>query len=232
MWKMTGWFKPRVINERYKLYMFDIIRVFTLLVRPWYLWRFRAVTDAKVALGSGPYYAAHWINVEVNPAFKKDVWQDLRDALPFREDSVAIVYSAHVFEHLFINEFHWVLKECYRILKPGGILRICLPCLRKNIEAYVRKDESFFRWEPAELDPFKDPTLAAKFSRNVLVDGSHKNMFDYESLKHILSFIGFRDVTQADYRQSALLSAEDLQALEPEELAYRGWNSFVAEARK
>lgn len=219
-----------MVGERIKMYAFDFLRWLTLLSYPFYKAKYAGFKNGKVVLGSGPYYAQGWINLEANPAFRKDVFYDFRNRLPFEDGSVSAIYSSHVFEHLYMDEFEHVLKECRRILASGGTLRICLPCLRKNAEAYLNKNADFFQWEPEELNPFKDFTLAAKFSRNVLVDGAHKNMYDFESLSKVLESAGFKNVTQEDYRKSEKFTTEELKALEPEELSYRSWNSFFAEA--
>jgi SAM-dependent methyltransferase len=229
---LTEWIKPRVISEKRKIFIFEVLRLFTVLLYPWHRFGFRKLKEGNLVIGSGPYYAKGWINLELNPVFKKDVWYDLRNLSPFPAGSMRAIYSSHVFEHLFLNELQGILKECYRLLQPGGVLRICLPCLQKNIDAYLSKNESFFQWEPEELNPFKDFSLAAKFSRNVLVDGAHKNMFDFESFRQVLAHVGFSNIYEVEYRKSPVLADEELKAVEPDSLSYRSWNSFFLEAVK
>ncbi len=221
-----------MVSERVKLYVYDFLRIFTCFLYPYYRVKYAKTKNIKMVLGSGPYYAENWVNLEANPVYRKDIFYDFRNSLPFTDGSVQAVYSAHVFEHLYMNELAHVLQECFRLMASGSVLRICLPCLRKNAEAYLKQDEKFFQWEPEELNPFKDYTAAAKFSRNVLVDGAHKNMYDFESFSRVLETAGFKNIQQKNYRSSGFLSAEDLRAIEPEELQYRSWNSFFAEAVK
>jgi predicted SAM-dependent methyltransferase len=49
------------------------------------------------------------------------------DRLNFDDNTFDFIFSEHFFEHLFMNEAFELLKECYRILKPHGVLRIVVP---------------------------------------------------------------------------------------------------------
>ena len=50
---------------------------------------------------------------------------------PFSDGSIDIILLNHVLEHLF--DRHSVIKECHRILKHGGVLRVVLPVENHNI---------------------------------------------------------------------------------------------------
>lgn len=50
---------------------------------------------------------------------------DLDCPLPFRDDSLAAIYSSRTVEHL--KSPHQFLSECFRILRPGGDLILALP---------------------------------------------------------------------------------------------------------
>ena len=50
---------------------------------------------------------------------------DLNERLPFPADAFDLVYAIEVFEHL--HRPYDVLRECHRILKPGGFLVVSTP---------------------------------------------------------------------------------------------------------
>ena len=52
------------------------------------------------------------------------VRQDLTKRLPFDDGSVDAVYSSHFFEHIYYSDAGAILKECHRVLRPGGVLRL------------------------------------------------------------------------------------------------------------
>lgn len=54
---------------------------------------------------------------------------DIRKPLPFKDGTVDKIRAEHLCEHMSGPEFLRFLDECYRILKPGGRVRICMPVL-------------------------------------------------------------------------------------------------------
>jgi SAM-dependent methyltransferase len=62
---------------------------------------------------------------------------DLRLGFPFENESYEAVYGSHVLEHLQPEEAGFVLGECHRVLKPGGIIRIVVPDLEEIARLYL-----------------------------------------------------------------------------------------------
>ncbi|MEA3421917.1 MAG: class I SAM-dependent methyltransferase [Acidobacteriota bacterium] len=48
--------------------------------------------------------------------------RDVTKGLPFDDMSVGYIYTSHLLEHLHKEDTMLVLKECYRVLKQGGVL--------------------------------------------------------------------------------------------------------------
>lgn len=47
--------------------------------------------------------------------------------LPFKDNSFNYIFTEHFFEHLFLDEAVALFRECYRILRWNGVMRICVP---------------------------------------------------------------------------------------------------------
>jgi predicted SAM-dependent methyltransferase len=71
-----------------------------------------------------------------DPLFARTMYEetDFRDFffqpgsnLPFEDDSFTFIYSEHFFEHLTPSLARELLRECYRVLKVGGVLRTVVP---------------------------------------------------------------------------------------------------------
>jgi predicted SAM-dependent methyltransferase len=79
--------------------------------------RFWPVDRALVALGLlpktsfGPHILIH----------------DLFKPLPFADNSVACIYAGEVWEHFEYADTERLTADCFRVLAPGGVLRICVP---------------------------------------------------------------------------------------------------------
>ena len=78
-------------------------------------------------MGSGNIRIDGFINVDINPRFA-DIVHDLRILpYPFEDNSVDKIVAAHVVEHLYVDENILFMNECWRILKPGGVIEVIFP---------------------------------------------------------------------------------------------------------
>jgi predicted SAM-dependent methyltransferase len=92
----------------------------------------------KLNLGCGERHAKGWINLDFNSNHPDVTAHNLLRPLPFADDSFDVVYSSHVLEHFAKNEGERLVKECFRVLKPGGILRLVVPDLEQTCREYLR----------------------------------------------------------------------------------------------
>ena len=123
-------------------------------------WQAKFHAKGKVALGE-PLNAdgfpvdfpADWIFVDWRFAdYKIDLVKNPK--LPFGDHSQKIIYSAHLIEHLPQVTLAILLRECYRVLEPGGHIRIECPDSEKLVALYRKSDQhmlSHFRNRRREL---------------------------------------------------------------------------------
>jgi SAM-dependent methyltransferase len=64
--------------------------------------------------------------------------RDVRRGLGLPSDSAAVVYSSHLIEHLHRSDAVALVRECRRVLKPGGVCRIVTPDLAPMVDYYVK----------------------------------------------------------------------------------------------
>jgi predicted SAM-dependent methyltransferase len=95
--------------------------------------------DKKVYLnlGCGSQISTEWINLDVNPYAEEVNFWDASQGIPYDQNSVDVIYHSHLLEHLSENDGRDFLLECYRALKPGGILRIAVPDLEEICKQYL-----------------------------------------------------------------------------------------------
>ena len=101
-----------------------------------------------VNLGCGRTHHPAWINVDFVPSDPTVIRHDLRERLPFADGEIDAVYHAHVLEHLSLSDGSALLAECFRVLKPGGILRVGVPDLEDIAREYLRRLEAAERGGP------------------------------------------------------------------------------------
>jgi len=93
-------------------------------------------------LGCGERFHPDWINVDLTAERSHVIAHDLAKGIPFSSDSADAVYHAAVFEHIRRDEARSFLREIYRVLKPGGIVRVGVPDLEKICRIYLEKLEA------------------------------------------------------------------------------------------
>ena len=124
----------------------------------------------------------------------KILFADATKRIPLKNSSCEYIYSSHMLEHLSQEDASFFLKESFRILENGGVIRIAVPDLKIAVNKYlVSNDADAFmrnlRTKAPPINTFKQKT-------NLLVVGyrHHQWMYDGASLSKLLTEIGFRDV--------------------------------------
>lgn len=137
-----------------------------------------------------------WITIDtVNGC---DLYWDLREGIPFEDNTVSAIYSSHLFEHLDYADGQVLLSECFRVLKPGGSFSIAVPNARIYIEGYLGVREvpsNYFGWTPA----FNNTTAIDAVNYVAYMAGEHKYLFDEENLVHRLQSVGFVDAQSRSF---------------------------------
>ena len=149
---------------------------------------------------------------------------DLRNPLPFRDDSVDYIYNEHFLEHLTAAEGLKALMEFRRVLKPDGVLRIAMPDLKDVINLYLNdnwKNDCAEFLKKFGMDFIQ--TKAEFININFRAWG-HQWLYDWEELERRLKEAGFTKIKQCGLRQSEI---PELVGLET-----RDESKLVAEASK
>ena len=92
----------------------------------------------KLNLGCGTRFHPGWINVDLIPSAPGILCHDLRRPLPFPDNSFDIVYHSHILEHFSREDGLRFLGECYRVCRPGGVIRVVVPDLEKKARLYLQ----------------------------------------------------------------------------------------------
>lgn len=130
--------------------------------------------------------------------------------LPIETSTAELIYSSHTLEHVTNKAVSFFLKEAYRILKPGGIVRIVTPDIKLTYQAWRDNDADFFFWVPnsypdgnwheANLKiPLKEASLTQVFledfastASEITAIGADKRISD-EEMNHIFSTMKMED---------------------------------------
>ena len=165
--------------------------------------------------GCGGHTLPGWINSDQKEGDGIDLSCDISQGLPLETGSMDYAVSIHALPEVPYDALVPVLQELRRVIKPGGILRLCLPDLIKGVRAYERGDRDYF------LVPDEDAkSLGAKLITQLIWYGYSRTLFTKEFIEEMLLKAGFARVEHCQYRQTSGPHPEivDLDNREPESL--------------
>ncbi|NOX90120.1 MAG: methyltransferase domain-containing protein [Calditrichaeota bacterium] len=134
-----------------------------------------------------------------------DLHLDLRQSVPLPDNSCSMIYNEHFLEHLDYPEPAFsFLKECYRLLEPGGVLRIGVPDTEWPLKEYCQTsgDKSYYDYAEELWDPSWCKTKLEHINHHFRENGSHKFAYDFETLKRALEEAGFQQIKRSDFDPS------------------------------
>jgi predicted SAM-dependent methyltransferase len=166
-------------------------------------------------VGCGTDYKEGWINIDNNSdnnIEKLDLNWDLRNPLPFADNSVDFIFNEHFIEHLSVEDGIRANQDFLRVLKPGGVLRIATPDLKVTIDKYINV-------------PVDEDDALKKFGLNFIQTRAerinigfrwwgHKWIYDWEELERRLKEAGCSKIKRVNLRKSR---HKDLNGLETRE---------------
>lgn len=156
----------------------------------------------KLHLFCGSNLIPNWINLDAD-AVGSTKWC-CPDPLPYGDNSVDVIYSEHGWEHVPLEQGEFLLRECARVLKPGGVVRISTPDLKVLVVAYNTKNILY-----ASAVGFL-PNSPAQLLNYGLTWWEHKFTYDEEELTRLFKEAGFNPTR----RKSGQSAYNELQFME------------------
>jgi SAM-dependent methyltransferase len=165
---------------------------------------------------------------------RKEVRWNLAKGIPFADGVFDGVYHSHLLEHLDREVVPDFLKECHRVLKPGGILRVVVPDLEKLARSYVdimnllpdRANMSQYHFAVEQIfDQMvirtprwrKDQKLVVQMLEHLFTGNTaragvlHRWMYDRFSLGELLQTTGFVDIQTCTETTSQITGWNEFQ---------------------
>ena len=172
--------------------------------------RLRAVRDIfqrfdapyKLHFACGTVKLPGWVNIDRDPVSDViDLSWDAREPLPIVDGCVQFVYHEHFLEHLSVTEGLAFLRECRRLLMPGGVLRVAMPDLAECVRQYYENDwrQPWMKKYGYEWIETRAETINIAFR-----EWEHKWLYDREELHRRLHEAGFETLRDCQRLESPL----------------------------
>jgi predicted SAM-dependent methyltransferase len=138
------------------------------------------------------------------------VHADVAKRIPLSDKSVDFIYGSHMIEHLSRWEALIFVRECRRVLRDGGVLRLTTPDLEMMVHDYLNGSSPFSDSATTAADAFcmeyrayanAELGIVKSVIRKLLSGDSHQWLYDHESIEALLHEGGFPDVTSCTYRR-------------------------------
>lgn len=140
-------------------------------------------------LGCGEHRIDGWINGDFAMTGAQDLLLDVRRPLPFADASLHFIHSEDLLEHIDLDEGRSLIAECFRVLKPGGVMRLLTPDAAAIVKrVYLDAEARHLRWCRRELAA-GDPCEA--LNMHFRMSGEHRFLYDYPFLRKALDDAGF-----------------------------------------
>jgi glycosyltransferase involved in cell wall biosynthesis/predicted SAM-dependent methyltransferase len=150
----------------------------------------------KINLGCGPNIINGWENLDVEPGIGGIVC-DLRENLPYANSCTSHIYSEHFIEHLSREAALSLLRECYRVLKPGGVIRISTPDLKVIARDYLNNRTDRFH------SVGHIPNSNCTFLNESMHNWGHTFLYDFNELEKLFNSAGFYKITRMNWKISS-----------------------------
>lgn len=151
--------------------------------------------DRRLQLGAGRHALPGWFNTDLEPLPPDIHYLDSSRPFPLPDASFDYVFSEHHLEHLSWPAGQLTLRECHRVLRPGGLLRVATPSLEALVGLITdRPSPEQQRYIDFMSASFLHPDLppgAASVVNNAFVSWGHQYLYDRPRLLADLAAAGF-----------------------------------------
>lgn len=184
----------------------------------------RRLPVKRLHVGCGHVRLPHWLNMayEKREEYGRIISRDgifylnynLLKPWPIDDGTIDFIAASHFIEHLDLNDGMQFVKNSFRALKLGGVIRLSCPNLELYAKSYAEKNRNFFENPKIrEWCTFKNAATFGEIFVAKAYDsgGSHKWFYDFDSLKHILEVAGFKRIEKKTRLEG---QAPDLEKIE------------------
>jgi predicted SAM-dependent methyltransferase len=192
-------------------------------------------TVPKLHIGGGPRCLDGWLNTDV-ALLPGVVQMDAAQPFPFAEAVFDYVFTEHMIEHVSFEGAMLMLRECYRVMKTGAVIRVTTPNLGSIVGLYSKDlsqlQRSYLHWFcKAHLGPDCPATPARAINAMFRLWG-HQFIYDEETLADMFGKVGFAEISRHPLMQSEHRELQNLENVERYPDGLLEFESLALEARK
>lgn len=155
--------------------------------------------EPKLHIGGGWHRLNGWLNTDLAP-IPGVVIMDATAPFPFEAGSFQFVFSEHMIEHVSYTGGARMLGECYRTMRPGGVIRVTTPDFAAIIGLYgsapSETQRRYLDWFSETFLPDIQPRTATAVINAHFRLWGHQFLYDEWTLAEALRMAGFKSVVR------------------------------------
>ncbi len=114
-----------------------------------------SISELKLLnLGCGANFHPAWTNIDFTSTGIGVKAHNLLHGIPSNDESFDFIYHSHVLEHFPKSKAQNFINECFRVLKPGGLIRIAIPDLEQIAKLYLEKLDKAAHGDSSSVDDY------------------------------------------------------------------------------
>ena len=176
---------------------------------------FRNNPVRKLQLGTSNSSIERWLNTDLLPTSNKVVYLDATRRFPFEDNTFDYVYSEHMIEHIEYDSALFMLRECFRVLKPGGKIRMSTPDLKVLVGLFsnekTKPQEFYIDWMTRKFLPNVTSCKEVFLINNAFRAWGHQFLYDRVTIEMTMKNVGFQNMR---YYRPGVSDDDNLRGIE------------------
>jgi predicted SAM-dependent methyltransferase len=158
-------------------------------------------------VGCGDKFHKAWTNIDMGSNSPHVQVHNLLNGFPYDGNQFDALYHSQVLEHFPKEKAADFLRECYRVLKPGGIVRVVVPDLENIASEYLRHLNENIR-NPTEVSVANYDWIMLEMYDQTVRNHSRGQMGEFlkqpslPNERYIVERVGHRSVIESSRRQA------------------------------
>jgi predicted SAM-dependent methyltransferase len=169
----------------------------------------------KINLGSGHYKLDGWVNIDLDLESSPDAMVNLAMPLPFADSVADFMHSEDFIDQLDLRQAERFLRECHRVLRPGGVIRILTPDVEQLTSLYLNDPGKLKAlWKDNISIPLQLDTAAEVLNLGMRFAG-HTFLYDAETFTALAARCGF-EAERVAFQQSRFTELQGIDLRGPD----------------
>jgi predicted SAM-dependent methyltransferase len=168
----------------------------------------------RLQVGAGNFNMKGWLNTDIEPG-PGQVYLDAGAPFPFPDKTFKYVHAEQLIEHLTYQQAQVFVRESFRVLVPGGRIRLSTPNLLLLIGLFNKTktpmQKKLLDYQIRANGLPATPLPETAWFNQLVRSWGHQFIYDPESLRKTLEEPGFKSVTLV---KDGVSDAPDLQDIE------------------